>query len=143
MTKYSSTYNKLSLRQTFMIVVAVLCLVLSSCAVKANVKYFLDLQTTEQSQNPIKQNGKQYISSTSQICHYDQLSEITIVQKAGFEFSQNTLATLVCCAFLYFLLGLHSVNKENKHPLYYGSRKIPKTIPLFLEYRKLIIYHSS
>jgi len=120
-------------------IVAILCLLLSSCAVKAGIKQFLALHTTEQSSSPHKQNGKQYVSQIWNSCQYEQVLDIVTIQKSGFEFSQNILAVFFVPAFLCFLFSFCWENKENNHRLYQDSKKIPKPIPLFLEYRKLII----
>ncbi|NGM62821.1 hypothetical protein G5B30_12955 [Sphingobacterium sp. SGG-5] len=138
MSRHNHTYRLRGVR-TLTRVVAMLCLLLSSCAVKASIKQLLALHTTEQSSSPHKQNGKQYVSQIWNSCQYEQVVDSVTIQKGGFEFSQNILAVFFFPAFLFFLLSFRWENKENNHPLYQDSKRIPKPIPLFLEYRKLII----
>ncbi len=143
MRRCNSTYLKPDFWRTFISAIAILCLMLSSCTVKASVKNLLGFKhSTEQSHRPAKHKAKLFVSSNSETCHYNQLSETIVVQKAGFDLSQNPLATFICCVFLCFLVGFRSESKETRHPLYNSSGKISGSVPIFLEYRKLILPHT-
>lgn len=126
--------------QRYLFVCATVFLVLfSSCAVKASVKTLAGIPTkTERS---VPKASHNFSTNTLEKCAQFDASDTQIVQKVSFNANDLLPAVIFTAAFL-FLFGLRPVSKENKHPLYDGSGKIRSSIPLFLEYRKLIIHYA-
>jgi len=62
-----------------------------------------------------------------------------IAQKISFT-AHDLLPAMISTPTLQFLLSFRPVNKEIRHPVYSGSAKIRSSVPLYLEYRKLMIY---
>lgn len=126
--------------QRYLFVVATVFLVLfSSCAVKASVKTLAGIPTKTEQGLP-KANHNVPVSSVER-CTVVMASDMQVVQKSSSNTNDLLPVVLFTASFL-FLLGLRPVSKENKHPLYSGSSKIRSSIPIFLEYRKLIIHFA-
>lgn len=126
--------------QRYLFVFATLFLVLfSSCAVKASVKTFVGIPTKTQQGLP-KANHNLPVNSVGR-CTVVAASDTQIIQKRVFDANDLLPVVLFTASFL-FLFSFRTVSKENKHPVYSGSSKIRSSIPIFLEYRKLIIHFS-
>ncbi|MBZ4190766.1 MULTISPECIES: hypothetical protein [Bacteroidota] len=129
-----------SCKRYFFVFAAMLLVLLTSCAVKTSLKNLAGIPTkTERS---IPKGSQSYSSNTFENCTQLNTADISIVQKVSFHANDLLPAVILTAAFL-FIFGLRPVNKENKHPLYSGSGKIRSSIPIFLEYRKLIIHYAS
>ena len=119
--------------------VTVFLVLFSSCAVKASVKKLAGIPTKTEQGLP-KANHNLPVSSVER-CTVITASDMQVVQKSSVNANDLLPAVLFTASFL-FLFGFQSVTKESKHPVYSGSSKIRSSIPIFLEYRKLIIHFS-
>lgn len=118
----------------------VFLILFSSCAIKASVRNLVGIPSkTEQSNSKTHQNfTANYVEKCAEIENADTL----IVQKVSFD-ANDLLPVVLYIATFLFLFRFRSESKESKHPVYSGSSKIRSSIPIFLEYRKLIIHYAS
>lgn len=82
-----------------------------------------------------------FSGSAVENCAEIETSDTLIVQIVSSN-ANDLLPVILFTASFLFLFGLRPVNREVKHPVYSGSSKIRSAVPLFLEYRKLIIHFS-
>ena len=128
--------TKNHLRQLIVFAAASL-MILTSCSVKSSIKSLAGIPVnTEQG---IAKNNNSFFGSASETCINGETTDLQISQTPSFNANDLLPAVIFTVAFL-FLLGF-TPHKEQSHPLY-GNLKIPSTLPLFLLYRKLIVYHS-
>lgn len=120
-----------------LVIGAIILVLLSSCIIKTGLEAFLKLPLKTEQIHP--GNSQLYSENTVDNCTFTDLSDNKIVQEASFN-TKHLLPAFILTSF-FLLTGFHPVRKEDKHPLYNGSRKIRYDIPLFLEYRKLIIHY--
>lgn len=126
--------------QRYLFVFATVFLVLfSSCAVKASVKTLAGIPTKTEGGLP-KANHNVPVSSVER-CTVVTASDMQVVPKSS-SYANDLLPVVLFTASFLFLFSFRSVSKESKHPIYSGSSKIRSSIPIFLEYRKLIIHFS-
>lgn len=120
------------MRYNFVSVLMILVL-LTSCSIKNGLKNFAGTQVnTEQILGK-----KASLFSGLEEC-YDNV--VTTSTKISEEISSNAndlLPAVLLTATFLFLSG-YTVRREQLHPLY-GNSKISGTLPIFLQYRKLII----
>jgi hypothetical protein len=116
-----------------------LLVLLTSCAVKTSIKNLVGIPLkTERS---VPKANHNLSTNTLANCSQFNVEDTQIVQKNAFKANDLLPAVILTAAFL-FLLGVPPVSNENKHPLYNSSGKIRSAIPIFLEYRKLIIHYA-
>ncbi len=126
--------------QRYLFVFATVFLVLfSSCAVKASVKTLVGIPTKAEQGLP-KGNPNLSVSSPDR-CTVVSASDMQVVQKSSLN-ANDVLPVVLFTATFLFLFSFRSITKESKHPRYSGSSKIRSAVPIFLEYRKLIIHFS-
>src|SRR5690606_26931173 len=82
-----------------------------------------------------------FSGSAFENCSEIDTSNTLIVPKVSFNANDLFPAVLFTASFL-FLFSFRSLTKESAHPIYNGSSKIRSSIPIFLEYRKLIVHFS-
>ncbi len=125
-------------KRFFLVIAAILLVLLTSCPVKIAIKNFAGI--------PIKtEQGATKGNSNFSAGTFEKCSETEIAKSQSGQHSSNSqdlLPVAILTAAFLFLFGVRSIRKENKHPLYNSSGKIRSSIPLFLEYRKLIIHYS-
>lgn len=126
-------------KRHFLVFAAMLLILLSSCAVKTSIKTLTG--TPVNTERGVPKGSHNYSTNTIEKCAQFDASDTQIVQKFSFNANDLLPAVIFTAAFL-FLLGLRPVSKVSKHPLYSGSSKIRGSIPIFLEYRKLIIHYA-
>lgn len=114
--------------------VFILCILISSCAVKFGIKNILNIQTSSKNHTSFPKEKFTNGSSASQ-CNFCKEKEIIL--KGDTQFSVSDLQELVAFTFI-ILGGAFLLLKSQKHPVY-DSSKIGNTVPIFLQYRKLII----
>ena len=124
------------LRQSLVFAAAIL-IVLTSCSIKSSIKSLLGVPAHTE-QHVSKKNGK-FFGSTSETCVIGEPGDTKISQAASL--GTNLLPALFLAAAFLFPLAI-APQKEPSHPLF-GNFKIRLNLPLFLLYRKLILYHSS
>lgn len=128
--------TKNHLRQLFVFTAAVL-IILTSCSVKSSIKSMAGIPVnTEQG---LAKNKHGFIGAGSETCLNGDTTDTKISQTASFNPITLLPAVILTAAFL-FLFG-YTPRKEKLHPLY-GNLKIPSSLPLFLLYRKLLVYYS-
>lgn len=126
-------------RQHFLVFATILLVLLTSCVVKGSIKSLAGIPLTTERSIP---KGNQHFSSNStEKCAEYEVSSSQIVQKSSIS-TNNLMPVVIFTTAFLFLFGLQPVSKENKHPVYSGSSKIRSAVPLFLEYRKLILHFS-
>ena len=136
MNRTSPDITKNHLRQLFAFAAAIL-IILTSCSVKSSIKSMAGIPVnTEQG---LAKNNHGFIGAGSETCLNGETTDTKISQTASFNTITLLPAVILTAAFL-FLFG-YTPRKEKLHPLY-GNLKIPSTLPLFLLYRKLLVYYS-
>ncbi len=116
---------------------AVVLVLLSSCVIKNSLETFLNLPVETEQTYP--KGGHSFIVNSAEECAAIDPSDNPIIQVS---FNADNLLPVVIFTTFLFLIVFHPIKKEGKHPLYKDSGKIRNNIPIFLEYRKLIIHHT-
>lgn len=116
---------------------ALLLVSLTSCAVKGSIKTWLGIPIQTEQSLP-KANYHFTVTAVDQ-CAGIENATTQIAQKISFT-AHDLLPAMISTPTLQFLLSFRLVNKEIRHPVYSGSAKIRSSVPLYLEYRKLMIY---
>jgi len=125
--------------QRCLFVLAIVFLVLfSSCSIKASVKTLAGIPT--KAQQGLSKINHLSVSSVER-CTVVSASDTLVVQKSS-SYANDLLPVVLFTATFLFLFSFHPVTTESKHPIYSGSSKIRSSIPIFLEYRKLILHFS-
>ncbi|MGO3654767.1 MAG: hypothetical protein ACTJFN_10410 [Sphingobacterium sp.] len=107
---------------------------LTSCPVKSTIKNLLGIPVnTEQATANAKQ-GLQ--NSNIERCSDAQLKEATLVYTDASHAS--SLIPVIFLSVIFLFLSPIPRQEEQTHPLY-GNLKIPASLPIFLQYRSLII----
>jgi len=121
-------------RGNFFALAMMVFVMLTSCPVKSTIKEVLGIPVnTEQTTAKAKQ-GLQNMNIEK--CSDAQLKEATIVYTDA-SHASTLVPVILLAAFFLFLLPTPR-KKEQTHPLY-GSLKISTSLPIFLQYRSLII----
>jgi len=126
-------------KQYFLVFATVLLVLLTSCAVKGSIKNLAGIPTN--TERGIPKSIHNFAAKTLEKCTQLNVESPQIVQKDFFN-ANNLLPAVILTATFLFLLGFRPLNKENEHPVYSSSSKIRSSIPIFLEYRKLIIHFA-
>lgn len=130
--------RKNHLRQLFIFAAAAL-VILTSCSVRSSIKGLAGVPVN--TEKGIAKSNHNFLGNASETCVIGETTDIQISQTASFTSDDLLPAFFLTVTFL-FLFGFRPCKKQTNHPLY-GNLKIPGTLPLFLLYRKLIVYHSS
>lgn len=125
-----SNTKKYTQRCLFVCIVVVLVL-LTSCPVKSSIKSLAGIPANTE-QGLVKKNDV----VGSERCVVAETADTKISPTTSFQTNDWLPIAILSVTFL-FLLGYTRCN-EQSHPLY-GSLKIPGTLPIFLQYQKLII----
>lgn len=125
-----SNTKKYTQRCLFVCIVVVLVL-LTSCPVKSSIKSLAGIPANTE-QGLVKKNDV----VGSERCVVGETADTKISPTTSFQTNDWLPIAILAVTFL-FLLGYTRCN-EQSHPLY-GSLKIPGTLPIFLQYQKLII----
>lgn len=136
--KENNYTNRFNLRTLF-VVLGVVCLLISSCGIKAGIKSFIPASTAEtvpfQNNNGNRTFHQQsFVSSACDSIVAHTTDTFSFVQKQLL----NPFNGLLFAAFLTLLLGTFIRKSPKLHPLYNGA-KIPANLPLFLQCRRLLI----
>ncbi|HLU90827.1 MAG TPA: hypothetical protein VKZ51_13395 [Cyclobacteriaceae bacterium] len=115
---------------------AAMLIVLMSCSVKSSIKSLVGIPVNTEQGVGKKHHG--FFGSASETCVLGETADIKFSQAASYSANDLLPAVLLTATFLF--LFENTVDKGQSHPLY-GSLKIPGSLPLFLLYRKLIVYH--
>jgi len=118
-------------QQYLFVFVLTLFVLLSSCPVKAAIKNLSAEPITEQTSSG--HHGT--LSANFDRCADSELT-VVVTNTSSSEMADLLPAVLLLSAA--FLLFSFTLRKEQEHPLYRNTR-IVGTLPLFLEYRQLII----
>ncbi|HRQ50086.1 MAG TPA: hypothetical protein PLR74_06105 [Agriterribacter sp.] len=132
MNRISSNIPQKFLRY-FFVLAAVVLVLLSSCRVKSGIKTLIGVPATTE-QGIAKGNHNVY-SNNQERCINSETAEMIISPITSVDVNHLLPAVLFTVAF-FFLPGI-TRNKQS-HP-FYRSSNIPGAIPIFLQYRKLII----
>jgi hypothetical protein len=126
-------------KRYFLVFAAMLLVLLTSCAVKTSIKNLVGIPLkTERS---VPKANHNLSTNTLAKCSQLNVEDTQIVQKNSSK-ANDLLPAVIFTATFLFLFSFQPVSKENKHPLYSSSGKIRSSIPIFLEYRKLIIHYA-
>lgn len=121
-------------RRYFLVFAAMVFILLTSCPVKGGIKTLIGLPVkTEQG---LAKGNKGFIGNGSEKCSNAATDQI-IVSPITFENAGHLLPAIILTAAFLFLLG-YTLYKAPAHPLY-GNLKISGPLPIFLQYRKLIL----
>lgn len=121
---------------------AILCVLLSSCAIKSNLKSFLGVATQTEHVNLSK--GSQLIDkNTTEDCQLLESNVSFTIQAAGIDLTPLMLELFPFLGTSLLLIGLHHRLHDFIKPQYNSTQRIKQNIPLFLVYKRLIIHHQS
>lgn len=132
------TYKKLNNNHTMKSILSVffiVCILISSCAVKYGIKNLFHLQPSAKSHTSVPKEKFTRNTTTSATCNFCKEKEITA--KSDTQVSVSDFQELAAFAIILFA-GAFLVLKIRKHP-FYGTSKVGNTVPIFIQYRKLII----
>lgn len=133
------TLNTLENNKWYLLAISgVILVLLSSCVIKNSIETFLNLPVETEQTYP--KGGHSFIVNSNEECAAIDFLDNQIVQNI-YSSTDDLLPAVIFTTFL-FLIVFHPIKKEGKHPLYKDSGKIRNNIPIFLEYRKLIIHHT-
>lgn len=127
-------------RRLLFVLASALLVLLTSCPIKSNLKTLIDIPL--KSDFSLNQGNKVSSLNSSEVCA--QIGDIDIhsSQKTSLDIN-DILPALFATITLLFLFNFYDSSRNTKHPLYTNSGKIRNSIPLFLEYRKLLIHQVS
>ncbi|MBW3518078.1 hypothetical protein [Flavobacterium sp. NKUCC04_CG] len=131
--------SAMNYKQYGYVIAVILMVLLTSCPVKGNIKTLTGLPINTEQGFP---KGSKHTSTIAvEKCAEFQTEDTTIIQK--FSLADNdVLPLLIFTVAVFFVFNFRLENKEDKHPVYSDSGKIQTAIPLFLEYKKLIIHYT-
>lgn len=127
-------------KRCILVVAATLLVMLSSCVVKASIKTWVGLPVN--AEQGIPKGARHFSMNSAEKCVLLDGSETTIVQQQNSLHANDLLPVVILTVAFLFIIGFRAISKEKKHPFYSGSGKIRSAIPIFLEYRQLIIHHA-
>ncbi|MDQ8141468.1 hypothetical protein [Chryseobacterium sp. CFS15] len=123
--------------KTIFAVVFAFCIIISSCAIKNSIKQFLNFDTPTHAYTSSASKGKFYSLSSSLKCKFCKEKEVLVKDHSIKDFSLSDAQELIAFTFIV-LSGAFLLVKASEHP-FYNTSKIRGTLPIFLQYRKLII----
>ncbi len=133
MIKQNKTY--ISIIRLFMVLIAVVCVVFSSCIVKSSVKSALLGQTTKKQQQKGVHTFINYGSASCELSDSTKDSSPYHISKS-LNFNPSQVALFSSLIKILFSPSF----KEKAVPAYYSSSsKISQSLPIFIHCRKLII----
>lgn len=120
-------------RRYFFVFVVTFFVLLTSCPVKTSIKTLVGLPSNIE--QGLKANHS-FLGTSFEKCINSESEDISVSQKGSFHANELIPVVLFTVAFLF--LFCDNVGQAQSHPLY-GNSKIPGSLPIFLQYRKLII----
>ena len=127
--------NKTKIGWRYMLAgISILFVLLSSCAVKNGIKGALGFPMNVEKAITLK--GNTFVAGNANACVGTITSDTNLISHSVQQASQS-LPFILVASIIIFLLGV-SFTAAQPHPLY-RSVKIPGSLSLFLQYRKLII----
>lgn len=137
-------YQKTSIRKALMGFIAVLCLLLSSCLIKSQLKNLLDQDGHAAMMPRATNNSNKAIGKLhSNICVVSTPSELWSAAKdtlqSHLNISSDTTTLFVLSAFFIWLAALTFSALDARNRFYLGRSVRLATIPLFLSHRRLLI----
>lgn len=121
---------------------AILCVLLSSCAIKSNLKSLLGVTTQTEHVN-LNKTSQLIDKNTTEDCQLLESDLSFTIQSAGIDLTPLTLEIFPFLGVSLLLIGLYNRQHDFIKPQYNSTHRIKQNIPLFLEYKRLIIHHQS
>lgn len=118
----------------FLVFAAIILVLLTSCPVKSSIKTLVGLPVNTEQGLPKGTVG--YYGNSSEKCLTSETAEIRISNDISSDISHLSPVILFTVTFLFLLAYL--LGREKSHPRY-GNLKISGSLPIFLQYRKLIL----
>lgn len=118
----------------FFVYAAMFLVLFTSCPIKNGLLSLADIPINTE-QGSAKKSAL-FSGYGVEKCFYSETSETIVSQEISIN-ANDLLPVLLLAATFLFLLGYISYNQPS-HPLY-GNLKITGTLPIFLQYRKLIL----
>lgn len=119
-------------RQYFLVFAAMALVLFTFCPIKSSIKGLIGLPAkTEQG---LPKNSSLFFGNDAGRCISSEGTETRISQSIPVNADNLLPVVLLATAFLFSSIR----SKEAPHPLY-GSVRIPRALPIFLQYRKLLI----
>ena len=131
------TNQKLNTNHTMRSIIGmffIVCILISSCAVKYGIKNLFNVPPTSTSHSSVPKDKFTVTTSASQ-CNFCKEKEMTA--KNDTQFSVSDFQEIAAFTFILFA-GAFLFVSIPKHP-FYSSSKIGNAVPIFIQYRKLII----
>ncbi len=123
--------------RTILAMVFTFCVLISSCAVKNSIRQWLNSGCTSVSQSSASKE-KSFRTSGPSVCKICKEKEVLVVKEQSYkDFSFSDIPELAVFSFIVFS-GAFLWSKLLKHP-FYSTVKTGNRLPIFLQYRKLII----
>lgn len=136
MSRISSNRINNRLHQLSVFVAAIL-IILTSCSIKGSIKSLADIPSN--TEHGINKAHYSFSGNPSEVCWEQELTDNQILQTASF--NTDDLFPVVLLTAIFLLPSSFTLRGDQPHPLY-RTQKIAATLPLFLLYRKLLVYHS-
>ncbi len=129
-------HKKIKRLHRYFAIFAILCVLLSACAVKMSIKSFIGVSGPKTEQT--KSVSKAFIGSVVNSCTFDSKFEQTIVGAKTILSIAAQLLPFILSSFLAFVFGLFLVKEANRYGL--GERVGNLApLPIFLQNRTLRI----
>lgn len=119
--------------QRYFFVFAVIILILFSCPIKSSIKALIGIPTTTERNLNLNNNT---IYNSLEKCDNSETANSKVSQDISFKTISLLPAVLLTVTFAFLLESIEI--KPLSHPLY-KRLKISGTLPIFLQYQKLII----
>ncbi|MEJ5056228.1 hypothetical protein WH223_18440 [Sphingobacterium sp. MYb382] len=134
----SRTYQKSCRWTSFLAILAIFCILLSSCPIKSSIKNFIGSDfPAAQKDKSSAQNGTSFFSNSTTDCAVQNTVKESTFQKGDSSQHAQVSATLLFSLVLAFIYGNFTLDKKQKP--HHKNVGIKATIPIFIAYRKLLI----
>jgi len=132
------TYQKSHRWSSLLAILAIFCILLSSCPIKSSIKNFIATDfPKEQKDKSAAQNGTSFFSASTSECLAQNTVKETTFQKGDNSQQAQLSAVLLFSLVLSFIYGNFVVAK--KQAPYRTDSHHEATLPIFIAYRKLLI----
>ncbi|MDR2235050.1 MAG: hypothetical protein LBE92_02915 [Chryseobacterium sp.] len=124
--------------RTILAVVFTFCVLISSCAIKNGIRHLLSSDCAPVSQSSASKEKNNYQTPGPSVCKICKEKEILVKEQQSYkDFGFSDVPALAVFTFIVFC-GAFLWPQLQKHP-FYSTSKIGDRLPIFLQYRKLII----
>ena len=123
------------------VLTSIFLVTISSCPLKGGLKALAGMPVNTESTMPSKAYPRSIVNTVEK-CAEIEVTDILMAQNILIDVN-SLLPFLLFTAALFCLFSSRAKGRSKTHPLYNGSRKKRISVPIFIEYKKLIIYFSQ